>query len=76
MIKPAGHYLDIVAKARLLTNKPIAVFQVSGECAMIKIAAEAGLIDEKSAVYEQLISMRRAGADLIFTYYADLLFGN
>lgn len=74
MIKPAGHYLDIVAKARQMTNKPIAVFQVSGECAMIKIAAEAGLIDEYNAVYEQLISMRRAGADLIFTYYADLLF--
>lgn len=74
MIKPAGHYLDIVAKTRQLINKPITVFQVSGECAMIKLAAEAGLIDEKRAVLEQFISMRRAGADLIFTYYAEKLF--
>jgi porphobilinogen synthase len=76
MIKPAGHYLDIVAKVRALTNKPITVFQVSGECALIKLAAEAGLLDEKRAVMEQLLSMRRAGADIIFTYYAEKLFAN
>ena len=73
MIKPAGHYLDIVAKARQITQQPIAVFQVSGECAMIKLAAQAGLIDEREAVLEKLISMRRAGADLIFTYYAEIV---
>ncbi len=71
MIKPAGHYLDIVHTARQMTDKPIAVFQVSGECAVIKLAAEHGLFDETRAVMEQVISMRRAGADLIFTYYAE-----
>lgn len=74
MIKPAGHYLDIVTKAKQITNKPIAVFQVSGECALIKYAAQAGIINEKRAVMEQLCSMKRAGADLIFTYYAEKLF--
>ena len=76
MIKPAGHYLDIVAKTRALTEKPIAVFQISGECAMIKLAAENGLLDEKQAVREQFLSMRRAGADIIFTYYAEKLFAD
>lgn len=74
LVKPAGHFLDIVVHARQMTNKPIVVFQVSGECAMIKLAAEHGMIDEKRAVLEQFLSMRRAGADLIFTYYAEKLF--
>ena len=74
MIKPAGHFLDIVARARQMTHKPIVAFQVSGECAMIKLAAENSMIDEKRAVLEQFLSMRRAGADLIFTYYAEKLF--
>lgn len=74
LVKPAGHFLDIVAQARQMTNKPIVVFQVSGECAMIKLAAEHDMIDEKRAVLEQFLSMRRAGADLIFTYYAEKLF--
>jgi porphobilinogen synthase len=71
MIKPAGHYLDIVSAARALINKPIAVFHVSGECAVLKLAAEQGLFDEIRALQEQILSMRRAGADLIFTYYAE-----
>lgn len=74
MIKPAGHYLDIVSRARALINKPIAVFQVSGECAMIKLAAQAGIGDERELLFEQLISMKRAGASLIFTYYAETMF--
>lgn len=70
MIKPAMTYLDIVAKARQHINRPIAVYNVSGEYAMVKAAAQNGWIDEKRIVLESLLSMKRAGADIIITYHA------
>lgn len=69
MVKPAGMYLDILAKVKEL-GLPVAAYQVSGEYAMIKAAAMNGWIDEKKAVMESLLSIKRAGADLIITYYA------
>ena len=70
MVKPAMPYLDIVKEARLKINTPICVYNVSGEYAMVKAAAEMGLIDEKRVALEMLLSMKRAGADMIITYYA------
>lgn len=70
MIKPGLPYLDIVAKAREKILNPIAIYQVSGEYAMIKLAAQNKVIDEERVVYETLMSMKRAGADIIATYYA------
>ncbi|APJ03579.1 porphobilinogen synthase [Silvanigrella aquatica] len=70
MIKPGMPYLDIVAKIKAQCEVPIAIYQVSGEYAMLKNAAQQNIIDEKSAVFESLIAMKRAGADLIVTYYA------
>ncbi len=70
MVKPGLPYLDIVAKLRERTLLPIAVYQVSGEYAMIKFAAAAGAIDEKRVVRETLGSIKRAGADLILSYFA------
>ncbi|NTV01124.1 MAG: porphobilinogen synthase [Methanoregulaceae archaeon] len=69
MVKPGGFYLDLVASVRAL-GLPVAVYQVSGEYAMIKAAAMNGWIDEKNVVMESLICAKRAGADLIITYYA------
>jgi porphobilinogen synthase len=69
MVKPGGFYLDLVAAIREL-GLPVAVYQVSGEYAMIKAAAMNGWIDEKNVVMESLICAKRAGADLIITYYA------
>ncbi len=70
MIKPALAYLDIVAKVREKINYPVAVYNVSGEYAMVKAAAAKGWIDEKRIVTESLTSMKRAGADIIITYHA------
>ncbi|MEO1856339.1 MAG: porphobilinogen synthase [Rubritalea sp.] len=70
MVKPAGAYLDIIAKLRENTMLPIAAYQVSGEYLMIKSAADAGWLDEKAIVLESLTAIKRAGADLILTYYA------
>ncbi len=70
MVKPALAYLDIIAKARLQFEIPIAAYNVSGEYSMIKWAAQAGAIDEEQAMIEMLYSIRRSGADLIFTYFA------
>ncbi len=70
MVKPAIAYLDVIARLRKDTNVPIAAFQVSGEYAMIKAAAQKKWIDEKKIVMESLTAMKRAGADIIFTYYA------
>ncbi len=70
MIKPALAYLDIVRMARDRINRPIAVYNVSGEYAMIKAAAQRGWIDEKRIVLESLTSMKRAGADIIISYFA------
>lgn len=70
MIKPAIPYLDLIYQAKKNTNLPICAYSVSGEYALIKAAAGKGLIDEASAVTESLTSIKRAGADLIITYYA------
>nr|WP_300312350.1 porphobilinogen synthase [Halomonas sp.] len=73
MVKPALAYLDIMADIRRNSLLPLAAYQVSGEYAMIKFAAEQGVIDESAVVRETLGSMRRAGADLIMTYFAPQL---
>lgn len=70
MIKPALCYLDIVRQVRDKINRPVAVYNVSGEYAMVKAAAQNGWIDEKRIVLETLMSMKRAGADVIITYHA------
>ncbi|BDH46877.1 delta-aminolevulinic acid dehydratase [Salmonella enterica subsp. enterica serovar Choleraesuis] len=70
MVKPAGAYLDIVRDLRERTDLPVAAYQVSGEYAMIKFAAQAGAIDEHKVVLESLGSIKRAGADLILSYFA------
>lgn len=70
MVKPAGPYLDILKAVRENSDLPVAAYQVSGEYAMIKAAAERGWIDEKRAALESLYGIRRAGADMIITYYA------
>ena len=70
MVKPAMSYLDIVREARDKINVPICVYNVSGEYAMVKNAGEAGLINEKLVAHEMLLSMKRAGAKMIITYYA------
>ena len=70
MVKPAGPYLDIIHRVRESTDLPLAAYQVSGEYAMLKAAAERGWIDEPRAAMESLLGIRRAGADLVITYYA------
>ncbi|MGE6386402.1 porphobilinogen synthase [Pseudomonas sp. NPDC078416] len=70
MVKPAGAYLDIIRDIREASNLPLAAYQVSGEYAMIKFGAQAGAIDEHRVVRETLGAIKRAGADLIFTYFA------
>jgi porphobilinogen synthase len=70
MVKPAGWFGDIISDVATL-GLPVAVYQVSGEYSMIKAAAMNGWLDEKRVVMESLISLRRAGADLIITYYAE-----
>ncbi len=70
MVKPALAYLDIVRMVRDRIDRPVAVYNVSGEYAMVKAAAANGWIDEKRIVLETLTSMKRAGADIIITYHA------
>ena len=70
MIKPALPYLDILWRVRARFGRPTAVYHVSGEYALIKAAAEKGLLDERSAVIEIMTSLKRAGADFIITYWA------
>ena len=70
MVKPAGAYLDIISRVRNITDCPLAAYQVSGEYAMIHAAAERGWIDERSAALESLMAIRRAGADMVITYFA------
>lgn len=74
MVKPALSYLDIISDLKTNTHLPIAAYQVSGEYAMIKAAAERGWINERAAFIETLTSIKRAGADIILSYYADKLF--
>ncbi|NOU10390.1 MAG: porphobilinogen synthase, partial [Nitrospira sp.] len=68
--KPALPYLDIIALARARTLLPLAAYQVSGEYSMIKAAARAGWLDESRAMMESLLAIKRAGADLILSYFA------
>ena len=70
MVKPALVYLDIVRQVYEATDRPIAVYNVSGEYAMVKAAAAKGWIDEQRIVLETLTSMKRAGAKIIITYHA------
>jgi len=70
MVKPALPCLDIIRDARETFNRPLAAYQVSGEYSMIKAAAQHGWLDERRAMLETLVSIRRAGADLILTYFA------
>ena len=70
MVKPALAYLDVISQVRQRSLLPVAAYQVSGEYAMIKFAAQAGAIDEHRVVRETLGSIKRAGADLILTYFA------
>jgi porphobilinogen synthase len=70
MVKPAGAYLDVIQLVRASFEVPVAAYQVSGEYAMIKAAAEKGWIDGERAMSESLLSIKRAGADMILTYFA------
>jgi porphobilinogen synthase len=70
MVKPALPYLDIIRKVRDTFNHPLAAYSVSGEYAMVKAAAQQGWLDEKAIVLEMLTAIKRAGADIIITYYA------
>lgn len=70
MVKPAGPYLDIIARVREVTTLPLAAYQVSGEYLMIRSAAAAGWLDEKAVIKESLTAIKRAGADVILTYFA------
>ncbi|GHV52239.1 hypothetical protein FACS1894206_00670 [Deltaproteobacteria bacterium] len=73
MVKPAGPYLDVLRRIRESCDKPLAAYQVSGEYSMLKAAGANGWIDEMSAAEEALIGIKRAGADLIISYYTSLL---
>jgi porphobilinogen synthase len=70
MVKPAVAYLDVIARVKEQFQVPVAAYHVSGEYAMIKAAARNGWIDEDRAMMETLTSIRRAGAEIIITYYA------
>ena len=70
MVKPAVTYLDIIAKVRAAVDVPLAAYHVSGEYSMIKAAAERGWIDGAAVALEQLTAVKRAGADMILTYFA------
>jgi porphobilinogen synthase len=70
MVKPALPYLDVLRRVKDATNLPVAAYNVSGEYSMLKAAIAAGYLDERLAVMEALTSIKRAGADFIFTYFA------
>jgi porphobilinogen synthase len=73
MVKPAGPCLDLIRRAQERFGAPLGAYQVSGEYAMIKAAAERGMIDETRAMWESVTAIRRAGADIILTYFAPVL---
>ncbi len=73
MVKPAGPCLDLIRRAKEEFGAPLAAYQVSGEYAMIKAAAERGMLDESRAMWESVTAIRRAGADIILTYFAPTL---
>jgi porphobilinogen synthase len=68
MVKPATYYLDVISKLREQTKRPIAAYHVSGEYSMVMAAHRAGYLDASKVFFEALLSIKRAGADLIFTY--------
>lgn len=70
IVKPALSYLDIVREVRDRYTLPVVAYNVSGEYSLIKAAAQNGWVDEKAIVMEKITSMKRAGADLIITYFA------
>jgi porphobilinogen synthase len=70
MVKPAGPYLDVIRRVREAVNVPVVAYQVSGEYSLLKAAAERGWIDERAAALESLVGIKRAGADLILSYFA------
>ena len=70
MVKPAGPCLDLIRRAKERFGSPLGAYQVSGEYAMIKAAAERGMLDESRAMWESVTAIRRAGADIILTYFA------
>jgi len=70
MVKPATPYLDVIRRVKEETDAPVGAYHVSGEYSMLKAAAQNGWIDERAAVLETLTAIRRAGADLVLTYYA------
>ena len=70
MVKPALAYLDVISRLKRQFNVPVAAYNVSGEYAMIKAAAAKNWVDEKRVVLEVLTSIKRAGADIILTYFA------
>lgn len=70
MVKPAGAYLDVIRRIRESTTLPVAAYQVSGEYAMLKAASANGWLNERDVALESLLAIRRAGADVILTYYA------
>jgi porphobilinogen synthase len=70
MVKPAGPFLDVIQRVKSETGYPVAAYQVSGEFAMIQAAAERGWIDGERVMMESLLGMRRAGADILITYFA------
>lgn len=70
MVKPALPYLDIISKVKAACDLPISAYQVSGEYAMLKAAAQKGWLDEKAVMYESIMGIKRAGADLIASYFA------
>jgi porphobilinogen synthase len=70
MVKPAGPYLDVIRRVKDAFGAPVAAYQVSGEYCLIKAAAERGWLDERRVVLESLLGIRRAGADIVLTYFA------
>ena len=73
MVKPAAAYLDVISTVARELDAPLAAYHVSGEYAMIKFAAAAGALDEKRSAMEVTAAIKRAGADLIITYFAEAL---
>lgn len=73
MVKPATFYLDVIARLRQQTNRPIAAYHVSGEYAMVMAADEKGWLNGLNVFQEAMTSIKRAGADLIFTYAAKMI---
>lgn len=70
MVKPAGAYLDVIRAVKAIATKPVSAYQVSGEYAMIKAASQMGWLNEQAAMHESLLAIKRAGADLIASYFA------